>query len=102
MSQLIGFILYALFIIVVMGAGLLISKNQWLAAIVKILIRIAEKYISADGKIKMNFVTKIVLHIYNLIFKHLKLAIPSELEIQAYCQKIYDEWRQDAKLHFDI
>lgn len=77
--------------IAVMGAGLVISKNQWLAAIVKILIRIAEKYINADGKVKMNFVTKIVLYIYNIIFKSLKLAIPTEIEIQSYCQKIYDE-----------
>lgn len=91
MNHLIVFTIYAIIMIAVMGAGLVISKNQWLAAIVKILIRIAEKYINADGKVKMNFVTKIVLYIYNIIFKSLKLAIPTEIEIQSYCQKIYDE-----------
>ena len=91
MNHLIIFTIYAILMIAVMGAGLLISKNQWLAAIVKILIRIAEKYINADGRVKMNFVTKIVLYIYNIIFRKLKLAIPSEIEIQCYCQKIYDE-----------
>ena len=64
MNHLIIFTIYAILMIAVMGVGLLISKNQWLAAIVKILIRIAEKYINADGKVKMNFVTKIVLYIY--------------------------------------
>ena len=91
MSSFIMFIVYVISMITIATVGLLISKNQWLAAIVKILIRIAEKYINADGKVKMNFVTKIVLYIYTIIFKKLKLAIPSEIEIQCYCQKIYDE-----------
>ena len=85
------FLIYVLMMVIIMILGLLISKNQWLAAVVKILIRIAEKYINADGKVKMNFVTKVVLCIYNMIFKRFKLVIPSENEIQNYCQRIYDE-----------
>jgi len=91
MVNLLMFLIYVLMMVIIMILGLLISKNQWLAAVVKILIRIAEKYINADGKVKMNFVTKVVLCIYNMIFKRFKLVIPSENEIQNYCQRIYDE-----------
>ncbi len=90
MSQLISFVIFAGVVIIIMLCGIIITKNQWLAAFVQVLIKLAEKYINADGAIKMNFVTKMVLYLYQLIFKSLKLAIPSEDEIKEYCQKIYD------------
>ena len=100
MTNLVGFALYALIIIVIIGVslfiGFLMSKNLWVKNFVAFLMKFAEKYISIDGPTKMDFVVKVVMSLYKTVFKWLKLAIPSEEKIKNYCQNIYIQIREEV------